>query len=45
MSIDKLIELSRKIMNLTDKHPNDFALGAKVREEVYKYNKTVKENE
>lgn len=45
MSIDKLIELSRKIINHTNKHPNDLVLGAKVREEVHKYNKTVKENE
>tara|TARA_B110000977_G_scaffold56509_1_gene76814 strand:+ start:133 stop:270 length:138 start_codon:yes stop_codon:yes gene_type:complete len=45
MSIDKLIELSRKIINLTDKHSNDFVLGGKVREEAYKYKKTVKENE
>jgi hypothetical protein len=44
MSIDKLIELSRKIINLTDKHSSDFSLGVKVREEVYNYNKKVNGN-
>ncbi len=45
MSIDKLIELSRKIINITNKHPNDLVLGEQIREEVYKYNKTVEDYE